>query len=47
MRILKARDFVKSGTSLILKDGVGVYFWDDIRIGEQTLRVRFPSLFRI
>ncbi|XP_026459206.1 uncharacterized protein LOC113359847 [Papaver somniferum] len=45
--ILKTRDLTKYGTSLIIRNGAGIYFWEDIWVGEQTLKQIFPSLFKI
>jgi hypothetical protein len=40
------RDFLHFGT-FIIKDGSQVRFWEDIWIGNKTLREQYPSLYNI
>ncbi|XP_026396487.1 uncharacterized protein LOC113291135 [Papaver somniferum] len=45
--ILKSRDSVKTGTSLIVGNGSSIYFWNGVWVGEQSLEVLFPTLFHL
>jgi hypothetical protein len=40
------RDFLHFGT-FIIKDGSQVRFWEDIWLGNKTLREQYPSLYNI
>lgn len=42
--ILKSKSFVESGTKLVLGDDSGIYFWNDVWVGEQSLRLSFLKI---